>query len=488
MPACLGMAGLTNWFWFWLAAAEVVWLVWASAYLVLQRRSASATLAWILALGFLPVVGIFFYFFFGPRRFDKRKHRRAIAQKEVERWVRSKPSDAAGRRVTSRAQHLIRLALRAVGPAAEPQLARVQLYTSGDLLFQAILDAVAAATHHVHLEYYIWEPDGIGTRLRDALIERARAGIEVRVIVDGFGSSRAHQQFWQPLLAAGGQVCRFNAFSFASWRPRMANFRTHRKIVVVDGTVAFTGGMNVADVHTREFHGPKAWRDTHLRLEGDGAVGLQRVFFEDWHYATRASLDLRPYLVTGVSEDSTRSALVQVVSSGPDENLDAIHKTYVAAIAAARDSVCLTTPYFVPDQALVAALATAALAGASVRVLVPAAGDVPLVAAAARSYYPELLEVGVRIFEYEAPVLHAKTLVVDDTVAIVGTANADNRSFRLNFEVIAAVYDGSVCASLQSSFDGDLGQAREVGLAQVKGASLLTRLWVSSARLLSPVL
>lgn len=471
--------------WAALSAIESVWIVAATIFVILQRRSAQATLAWIFALAFLPVVGIVLYLFLGPRRYEKRKRRRARAQAYVGALH---VSDTDGKHPRSdQALHLMRLCENAGGPAARPRTASGEVFLDGKSKYEALSTAIAEAEHHIHCEYYIWEPDNIGTRLRDQLCERARAGVEVRVLVDGFGSSKAHDRFWQSLRDCGGDVRRFNAFTLTNWRPRMANFRTHRKIVVVDGRVGFTGGMNVSDVHTSEFSGDDAWRDTHLRLEGPAVKGLQMVFFEDWFYATDASPDGPEYL-RGTEDLPEGNREVQVVASGPDENLDAIHKLFFSSIAGAHERVFLTTPYFVPDEPIFDALNTAALRGADVKILVPAAGDVPLVAAAARTYYPELLNNGVRIFEYGPPVLHSKTLVVDDDLAIVGTANTDNRSFRLNFEVVVANYDAEICDGLATAFDDDLECATEVTLEALQEAPFLRRFIASTARLFSPVL
>lgn len=470
--------------WWWLAPPlEVIWILVSATYIVLQRRSAPATLAWMLAFALLPLIGIFVYFVFGPRRFERRKNRRARAQAVVH-------GAAAGQGDAPLAAddhllHTMALCEAAVGLAARPRPGDVRLFFDGASKYRAVSEAIASARHHVHLEYYIWEPDQVGTRLRDLLCERARAGVEVRVLVDGFGSSKAHDRFWAPLREAGGQVRRFNALSLSRWRPRMANFRTHRKIVVVDAEVGFTGGMNVSEVHTAEAVGDDAWRDTHLELRGGAVKGLQIVFFEDWHYAGGDAPDIAPYLPRAPDRGSHR---VQVVSSGPDEGLDGIHKLLFSTIAAARHRVWITTPYFVPDEPIMGALVAAALRGADVRILVPEEGDAPIVAAAARSYYPELLEVGVRVFELPRPVLHAKTMVVDDEIAVVGTANFDNRSFRLNFEVVVVAYEHDVCRQLVDAFERDLAACREVTVEQADDMPFFARLASSSARLLSPLL
>ncbi len=469
--------------WWLLPPLEVAWLGGATVYIVLQRRGAAATVAWVLTLTVLPVIGIALYFFFGPRRYEKRKKRRARAQAEMGRRTIHDPQPTQD--LSSQAADLIRLCENTVGQAARLRRGTLQLFNTGAEKYAALEVALANAEHHIHLEYYIWEPDTIGTRLRDRLVERARSGVEVRVLVDGFGSSKAHDRFWRPLREAGGEVRRFNALTLTRWRPRMANFRTHRKIAVIDGTVGFTGGMNVSDVHTAEVSGDDAWRDTHARIDGSAVKGLQLVFFEDWHYATGSAPDGHAYVPPG---DEGEGELLQIVSSGPDENLDAIHKLYFSAIAGSHQRVWLTTPYFVPDDSIVHALSAAALRGADVRVLVPEKGDVPVVAAAARSYYPELLEVGVKIFEHTGPVLHAKTLIVDDYLAVVGTANTDNRSFRLNFEVLVAAYERGTCDTLGRDFHADLRQSRRVTRKDLNRVTFAERLVTSTARLLSPLL
>ena len=362
------------------------------------------------------------------------------------------------------------------------------VFYDGKSQYDALEEAIAGAGRHIHMEYYIWEPDNIGTRIRDGLVERAKAGVEVRVLVDGFGSSKAHDAFWQPLRDAGGQVRRFNALTLMKWRPRMVNFRTHRKIAVIDGVIGFTGGMNITDVHTSEFGGDEtAWRDTHARLQGPAVKGLQMVFFEDWHYAGGDAPEVDRYLPE-VGSLEQGEQVVQVVSSGPDEGLDAIHKLFFMAIAGATKRVQLTTPYFVPDETTLSALTAAGLGGVETTVLVPSGGDAPFVSAAARTYYPELLEAGVKIFEHpDPPVLHAKTLVVDD-LAVIGTANVDNRSFRLNFEVVIASQSKTLSDDLAERFALDCEKSERVTLKALEKAPLYKRLYSSVARLFSPML
>jgi phosphatidylserine/phosphatidylglycerophosphate/cardiolipin synthase-like enzyme len=265
------------------------------------------------------------------------------------------------------------------------------------------------------------------------------------------------------LREAGVQFAWFNPITFKFWRRRRADFRTHRKSVVCDGVVGFTGGMNVADAHSAEF-GPGYWRDTHLGFAGPAVAALQRAFLEDWAYArgTLPTLDTAYFPVEDLRQLGAHDA-VQVVGSGPDDPAYAVYKTYFAAITAARQRLWITTPYFIPDDAIMTALAVAALARVDVRVLVPKRGDSAIVDLAARSYFGELLAAGVKIYEYEPRFIHAKTMVVDDDLAIVATANLDNRSFRLNFELAAQVYGAALNARLARAFIDDLEHARPAG-------------------------
>jgi cardiolipin synthase len=469
-----------SWVWTLVTILEALWVAWLVAWIVLERRSPLATLAWIAILAWLPAVGILVYYFIGPRRLQRRRVKRAQSAKLVQSALESIEDEATD---PSRSE-LARLVVGA-GEAAPLRAERVDLYTEGKECFEAQLAAIAAATHHVHLTYYIWYPDATGTRFRDALVAKAKAGVEVRLLLDWIGAYPTTSRFLAPLVAAGGKVAWFNPVSLTRLRPRRTNFRTHRKIVVCDGSVGFTGGMNVSDEQTVEVHGDRAWRDTHVRIEGSAVRALQRVFVEDWHFATGELPNGPQYLKRASAKGEE---LVQVVASGPDSDVYAIHKLMFAAIASAHERVRITTPYFVPDEPIVSALVTTALRGVQVEVIVPAAGDSMLVDLAARSYFPELLEAGVRIYEYLPRFVHAKTMVIDRDLAIVGSANMDNRSFRLNFEICAAVYGQPFAAKLSAVFEDDLAECREVKPRRLEREPLIQRLGESTARLFSPML
>ncbi len=465
-----------------VTVVEIAWVLGASGWIILEKRSPTATMAWILGMALLPLVGALVYLFLGPRRLERKRIRRltaiaAVTQDCIPFLARAPTPER--RRIAQ----LMRLAAHRDGMPAST-VRGADLYTSGAATFAAIGGAIAAATHHVHMEYYIFEADVTGTRLRDALVERARAGVEVRLLIDGLGSPRVKGAFVAPLLAAGAKVARFNPPRLGTLvGRRWLNFRTHRKIVVVDGKVGFCGGINVHDDENLEVTGAEAWRDTHLRIEGNAVRGLQRTFLEDWAFATGAA----PVASAYFPEEPPGQHAVQIVASGPDGDAFSIAKVYFAAVATARERVWLTTPYFVPDEALLAALITAAGRGVDVHLLLSKKTDSRLVDAAGRSYFDQLLRAGVKIHLYGPPMIHAKTLVVDKDLAIVGTANFDNRSLRLNFEVMAVIYEDGFATQLADVFRADLARAQPVRLRDVNGP-LPGRLFEAAARLLSPQL
>jgi cardiolipin synthase len=470
-----------------LLLLEVAWVVGVAGWMVSERRSPAATLAWILALAAIPLLGIPVYLWLGPRRLRRKRLRKALARRAIgpvlDAWERARAGDL------DPSGQLMRLGTQL--DCAPPARARaLDLYADGDACYEAILAAIGQARGHVHAEYYIFEPDRTGGHFRDALAAAARRGVDVKLLADAAGSSRLSRRFLAPLLEAGGRFAWFNPVLHRRLGQRIANFRTHRKIVVVDGLVGFTGGMNVCDDHSRAARGEAAWRDTHLRLEGSAVHGLQATFLENWAFATRqegwtGSLDelRRRYF----PDDAGGGQPVQIVASGPDQATPAIHAVYFAAIAGARSRLWVTTPYFVPDEPLAAALASAARRGVDVRLLLPVATDSTLVDAAGRTFHDELLAAGARIHLYGPPMIHAKTCVVDDELAIVGTANLDNRSMRLNFEVVAAVYGGPLLEALADRFEADLARARPKTWREA-GEPFARRLYASAARLLAPQL
>lgn len=471
-----------------LLIAEILWVGGLCAWIVMERRSPQATLAWIFALAWLPYVGIFVYFLVGPRRLTRKRRNYALARSRVGQITSGMhEADRSGERPPVLAPDARQLAEMPDRADASPpvRVDRLDVFLDGDACFDKLEEAIAGARHHVHLEYYIWRADQTGARFRDLLCRKAREGVQVRLLLDAIGSATLGRRFLGPLLQAGAELAWFNRLSFSRIRPGLINFRSHRKIVVCDGRVGFTGGVNVCDTQSARIAGRRAWRDTHARLEGAAARWLQRVFLDDWYFATGGgprSADYFPF-----ADSAATGPCVQVVASGPDCDRYAIHKLHFAAIAGARRRVLLTTPYFVPDESILAAIVTAALRGVDVRILVPERSDKLLVTAAGRSYFDDLLQAGAVVYQYGPNMIHAKTLVADDA-AFLGTANIDNRSFRLNFEVMVAVYDAASAEMLAEAFAYDSRFARRYSGRAAKRTPLHERLLQSTARLLSPLL
>jgi cardiolipin synthase len=479
--------------------AEVVWIVMMATGIVLERRSPVATIAWIAVLAWLPLLGVAIYFFFGPRRLRRRTLRRAAGQKLLAHALDSIREDSE--HPIARAQ-LARMIVGA-GEAPPMRVTAVDLHFDGETAYRSIFEAIDAAKHHVHLEYYIYEPGKVGAELRDRLTACAKRGVEVRLLIDWVGSHGLRARFFDPLVAAGGHLAWFNPVASRRLNWRFTNFRSHRKICVVDGVVGFTGGMNIADCHggddmvgsahlgARLSKGPanepaKYWRDTNLRMEGSAVRALARVFLEDWYFATEAPPPTGDAYLIPPSKDG--DDFVQIVASGPDQSMYAIQKLYFGAITSARERVWLETPYFVPDEAITEALVSAALRGVDVRLIVPERGDNRVVDYAARSYFPELLRVGAQVLEYTPRFIHAKTCVVDSDLSIIGTANLDNRSFRLNFEVVAAVYGEKTNRELAAAFERDLEGAHSVKNKELRREPFRQRAAEAVARLFSPML
>nr|MBA3486544.1 PLDc N-terminal domain-containing protein [Lysobacter sp.] len=372
----------------WLA-----YLVGLGGWIVLQKREPAATLSWLISLAALPLLGFVIYYVFGPQRVSRQRVRRLRARAALHSLPKGLAPDP----------EVVELALIGQATSGLPPTTAtsVRLLIDGAAKYEALLDAVAQAQVSVHLEYYIYEPDRTGKRLLDALVERAQAGVKVRLLLDAVGSGSVTGRFLTPLVDAGGRVMWFHPMRFSGLFKRpWLNLRSHRKIVIIDDRVAFTGGMNVSDEQDERL-GDSAYRDLHLRLEGDVVRELQLVFIEDWAYSSG-----EPPLPVPVQTAPDGPIHAQVVVSGPDSPWEAIHRMKVSAIHAATRRVWLVTPYFVPGEAARMALTSAAFGGLDVRLLVPKLSDSRLVTFAARSYFDELLGAGVKIYEYGPRMLH----------------------------------------------------------------------------------
>jgi cardiolipin synthase len=480
-PTALRVASI----FFWVVALALVPLV------LVRRKEPSSTIAWILTLVFLPALGAVLFLLFGRDRVRWPARRK----RELDAIVRAKMDDAREEPpggtpdsnltlVSSLERSLFRVGARLTHQRATSGN-KVDVLTDGNAAYEAIGAALDGARHHVHAQYYLIRNDATGRWFRDRLVAAAKRGVTVRLLLDGFGCFALGRSWKRPLLKAGARIGEFLPMRSVLLQP--VNLRNHRKIVVVDGETAFTGGFNVGDEYRGgEMRGVGRWRDVQLRIEGPAAAELQRVFFQDWIFATSESIEPREYFARDVAPRG--DATIAIVPSGPDTRTEAIHRLFFGAIVGAQKEVAITTPYFVPTESLTVAMELAAMRGVALKLLLPGHSNHRVTYHAGRSFYAQLLDAGVDVLEYEPGIVHAKTLVADGQVALVGSANMDLRSFRMNFEVHALVHDATTAAALQQSFEADAAKCRHVDPGAWRHRSLTLRLKEGAARLVSPLL
>ena len=465
-----------------------------------QRGQPTKTLAWIAIMLGLPFLGTVVYLFFGLNmRQDikfRRKRRRDRAQLED---YTAEVDDGNGDRLMqrlidergSKALALQRTLLCNTTGTPPTSAYGYCVFHDGDALFDQIAEDLEAARHHIHLEYFHFEDDWLGERLADILRRKARAGVEVRVIYDAVGSRKAARSFWRKLERAGAQVSPFFAVRFRHLANRI-NYRNHRKIVVVDGAIAYTGGFNVAKEYIEGVEEVEEirdhWRDTHVRLRGAAVHHLQMVFACDWRFSQGERLGGDAYFPPLTAE--TRGTIpVQIAASGPDTDRNNIKYAYFNILTRAERYCYLVTPYFTPDGSVLAAMKTAALAGIDVRLMMPRRSDSLFVTLASNSYVDELLEAGVRVYHYTRGMLHSKVVVADDVVTSIGTANMDARSHDLNFEVNAILYDEAIAQEEREILECEMeAYCTELNPDNWPDPHLHIRLARGFARVFSPLL
>ncbi len=447
-----------------------------------KQQPVSAT-AWILAIIFIPILGGILFLLFGTHNIHRRREGKLAAARDLAKKLpKINQFELRDLDLTPQQNRLALLISRECSGVLTGNNT-VEIIAETLLTQQRIEEAILGAKHTLDLEYYIWQPDRTGTRVRDMLIARAQAGVKVRFLYDSLGSMALNWKFLGPMIDAGIQAVPFLPGS--TFRERWSfNNRCHRKIVIVDGTVGFTGGMNIGDEYLGARPDIGYWRDTHLRIEGPSVWQLQQVFAEDWYYSTGEELTdealFPPPRCTG-------HGITQVVSGGPDGVREPFHMLAFAAINEARESITITTSYFAPTFPLIMALETAAARGIKVRIMVAGKSVYPWTVWVGRSFYDTLLRAGVEIFEYKKGIMHAKTMTIDGVWSLVGTANFDYRSMLLNFEVALALYGEGYARELEAQFLIDQGFCSEVRLADWDARSLSRVFAENVCRLIAPV-
>ncbi|CAM3815504.1 cardiolipin synthase [Cohnella lubricantis] len=466
-------------------------LMLAISVIFLERRNIGATWAWLMVFLFLPVIGFVLYLVFGQNLSRMKIYKvRKESKERIDRLIQRQRNDFKERRLVyndpaaAEYEDLIYMNLSSA-MALYSQDNSVDLYTDGPSKFEALLRDLEQAKEHIHLVYYIVNNDGIGRKLLECLTRKALEGVKVRFLYDPVGSHRLPAGFFSPLERAGGETSAFfpSRIPYLNFR---VNYRNHRKLVIVDGRIGYIGGFNVGDEYMGLDRRFGYWRDTHLRIMGSAVQQMQARFILDWRLASKRELEE----VAGLfppPENNGRIGM-QIVASGPDQAQEQIRNAYIRMIHHAKESVWIETPYFIPDESLLNALQMAALSGVDVRIIIPGIPDHQMVYWATHSYLGDLLPLGVKCYLYQNGFLHAKSMVVDGKAATVGTANFDIRSFKLNFEVNAILYDQSVARQLQAIFQKDMAHSQIWTLDDYMKRPRSHKFRESVTRLLSPIL
>jgi cardiolipin synthase len=486
----------SDWLPYLLAVAGFVATVLCSAWVLMTKSEASSAIAWILLILFVPIAGIILFFFFGYQHVNRPLQRKRRHKLLYERPANPPSYDSTARQLRPLGadeghlegldQSIARLAYR-LGGYHVTEGNDIDFYHEGQPAFDAMFEAIRAAKHHVHVCVFIFQPDNLGAQFLELLAAKAKEGVEVRLLYDAMGSHRLRCRLLRPLHEAGGSTSVFLPINPLRRRLQI-NMRNHRKIMVVDGRVGFIGGLNIGDEYVGKNKYFGFWRDTHLRLRGPGVVDLQRVFVEDWSFAAGENLQLKddaPYFTAHLANGPYA---VQVIDSGPDRDLKTIREVTFAAILKAQKRVWIASPYFVPDAGILDALRLAAYHGLDVRFLGQFRPDKWLPQYAARYYWGDVLRAGVQVYQYTRGMMHAKVMLIDDDFASVGTANLDNRSMFLNFEVNCLIYSPQAVKNLETSFLADFRASIKLDKGVYARRPLAGRLAENACRLLSPIL
>ncbi len=457
--------------------------------LLLENRNPLKTHSYVLLLLFLPFIGIIIYLFFG-QKFRKRKifsKRRlinyAFGKEYIERYLDkggngNSPKDTLPQSFVK----LINFLSQDLSPLSASN--QVEILTNGEEKFPKLIEKLKLAKSHIHLEYYIYSEDDVGKEISEILIQKALAGIEVKLIVDGVGSFKLKKAFLRKLRKSGIEVHSFMPVLFPLFTSKI-NYRDHRKIVVIDGEIGFTGGINLDERYLNNGKHHLYWRDTHLMISGEGVKSLQFLFLLNWQFASGEELEPDKYFPASSFQGNHH---MQINASGPDWDLASIKDSFFLAINSAKENIRIATPYFIPNESIMNAITVASKSGVDVEIMLPFVSDSWIVQSASMSFITKLLKNNVRVFLYKKGFLHAKTLTIDNEFSSVGSANMDYRSFDLNHEVNTYLYDKNLTQQLNAQFDMDRTDCVEINFEEWKNRKVSQKLQESLCRLLAPLL
>ncbi|TLX77800.1 cardiolipin synthase [Labilibacter sediminis] len=473
-----------------LIAVYAITIFMVIGVMILENRSPLKSLSWILVLFLMPGLGIVLYVFFG-QNFRKQKiiRRKGLKNHEFISNIAHTQSKSL-----SKSGWLSNLALKEKENIVKLQLSnsnsvvtvgnKVTLLNNGDAKFAELLKELEKAQRFIHLQYYIFSNDEIGSKIKSILLKKAEEGVEVRIIVDDVGSWELKSKYFKELRKAGIEIYSFLQVQFPIFTSKV-NYRNHRKIVVIDGLVGFVGGINVADRYIKGDPSYGIWRDTHIKVEGDAVNSLQNIFSIDWYFVSQVELADKKYFPV---KEPVGNKMVQISTSGPDTDWPGIMMGFFKMISTARDYVYISTPYFMPNESVSMALKTASMGGVDVRIIIPEKSDAFITKLSSMSYIKEMMLSGVKFYFYQKGFIHSKVIVSDDVVASIGSANMDFRSFEQNFEVTAFIYDKDFTLKVKETFVEDFADSDRVILSEWRKRPVKQKVKESIARLFSPLL
>lgn len=457
-----------------------------------QRRDPKTVWTWLLLLYFIPILGFIFYLLIGT---DMRK-RKIFKMKGIEdrlnKAVRQQEYQIKNKELEKKAPEiqgysdLVMYNLETMGAVLTDDN-DLAIFSDGNAKFEALIEDIRGAQEFIHFQYYIIKNDAVFARLRDELVKKEEEGVEVRILFDAMGCRFVSHKFWKKLERTGIKVAEFFPAVLRKFHLRM-NYRNHRKIVVIDNKIAYVGGFNVAKEYVGLDEKFGYWRDTHMRIVGTAVLGLSIRFLLDWNYAAKENLFAKAKYLKGFESGRKDFCEIQIISSGPDSLEQTIRDNYVRLIHKAKKNIFIQSPYFIPDEAMMSALLVAIYSGIEVNIMIPCKPDHPFVYWATYSYIGDLVMAGANCYTYNNGFLHAKGLIVDEKVFCYGTANMDIRSFALNFEVNALVFDEKKAREMTALFREDLKYCKKISKDDYAGRNLVIRIKEQVSRLLSPLL
>ena len=466
----------------------------SAIYLLLDNRSTSSTLAWLFIFIIFPPGGIICYILFGKNRRivgKRRKQLELIIRKNFENTlkpliIRHKKAkiDITKSDPLKNKRKLVNL-LEKSSLSLVTENNDVQIIQSGKEKFSKLFEDLKNAKKTIHMAYFIWRNDSLTQELKNILISKAKEGVEVRILIDAVGSFTLSNSYKNELKSNGIEIYRYLNF-MSPFSLHTINYRNHRKIVVIDGKISYSGGMNMGKEYIEGAFGCNSWRDTHLRIVGESSTYLQGIFLLEWESTTKEKLLGKKYFPK--IDKYHGNKMMQIAISGPDSEWESIKQMYFEMICSAKNNIYLQTPYFIPDLTLMEALTNAALSGVDVKIMITGVPDKKFLYWTAFTYFEKLLDAGVKIFHYNKCFLHSKTIAVDSEICSIGTANFDIRSFAINYEQMSIFYDTELASSLEKDFKNDLTECKQLTIAKINTLPNLIKLRNSLARLLSPIL